>query len=185
MLAEKQELGKDKNELPIDGETVKALTQENEQIKSELEQSSEQMEKLSEQLNEEKERYLRLMAEYDNFRKRSVKEKQQAYTDAKADALTAFLPIIDNLERAMESSVEGESLLEGVQMTLRQTQEILENCGIEEIEAMGTKFDPQLHNAMMHIEDEAFGEAQICAVFQKGYKIGDRVIRHSMVQVAN
>ena len=128
---------------------------------------------------------MRLMAEYDNFKRRTAREKQQAYTDAKADALTALLPIIDNLERAVQSGADGAGLRDGVQMTLTQAAEVLKSCGFEEIEALHKPFDPQLHNAVLHVEDESLGEQEICDVLQKGYKIGEKVVRHSMVKVAN
>ena len=125
------------------------------------------------------------MAEYDNFKRRTVREKQQAYTDAKADALAALLPIIDNLERAVQSGADGDGLRDGVQMTLTQAGEVLKSCGFEVIEALHKPFDPQFHNAVLHVEDESLGEQEICDVLQKGYKIGEKVVRHSMVKVAN
>ena len=171
--------------LPLDEEAQAALLDENEALKADCEAAQEKLAQAQTELQAEKERYLRLMAEYDNFKRRTAREKQQAYTDAKADALTARLPIIDNLERAVQSGADGAGLRDGVQMTLTQAAEVLKNCGFEEIEALHKPFDPQLHNAVLHVEDESLGEQEICDVLQKGYKIGEKVVRHSMVKVAN
>ena len=162
-----------------------ALTEENEGLIKELEEAKVALEKAEKEVAENKEQYLRLFAEFDNFKKRSVKEKQQAYSDAKADALSAFLPVVDNIERAIQSNGDGEDLKKGVELIMKQVFEVMSANGIEEIEALGNTFDPNLHNAVMHIEDEAFGEQEICEVFQKGYKIGDKVVRYSVVKVAN
>lgn len=130
-------------------------------------------------------RYLRLMAEYDNFRKRSAKEKESTYTDATFDALKEILPIIDNLERAEAFLKEDDKLSEGVRMTLAQVQTTLERLGVEAVSEVGVPFDPMIHNAVMHNEDEAFGENTVSMVLQKGYKKGDKVVRYAMVQVSN
>lgn len=127
-------------------------------------------------------KYLRLMAEYDNFRKRSAKEKDGIYADAYTDALKAILPVIDNLERAVQYA-DGDKVLEGVKMTLSQFTAALEKMGVEEIPA--ETFDPKVHNAVMHIEDENYKEGQIVEVFQKGYRKGDKIVRFAMVKVAN
>ena len=169
--------------LPLDEEAQAALLDENEALKADCEAAQEKLAQAQTELQEEKERYLRLMAEYDNFKRRTAREKQQAYTDAKADALTALLPIIDNLERAVQSGADGAGLRDGVQMTLTQAAEVLKSCGFEEIEALHKPFDPQLLNAVLHVEDESLGEQEICDVLQKGYKIGEKVVRHSMVKV--
>ena len=139
--------------LPLDEEAQAALLDENEALKADCEAAQEKLAQAQTELQEEKERYLRLMAEYDNFKRRTAREKQQAYTDAKADALTALLPIIDNLERAVQSGADGAGLRDGVQMTLTQAAEVLKSCGFEEIEALHKPFDPQLHNAVLHVED--------------------------------
>lgn len=130
-------------------------------------------------------KYLRLVAEYDNYRKRTAKEKESIYPEAKVSVVGAFLPVMDNLERALAASKCEDPLYEGVKMIMKQFEEALKNVGVEEIKAVGEKFDPNLHNAVMHVDDEAFGENEICEEFQKGYKIGDRVVRYSMVKVAN
>ncbi len=129
-------------------------------------------------------KYLRLAAEYDNFRRRSAKEKENLYADAYADALAVFLPVVDNLERAAQFA-DGESVAKGVAMTLKGMSDTLERLGITEIEAVGKPFDPEVHNAVLHIEDETLGESVVAEVLQKGYRKGDRVLRYAMVKVAN
>jgi molecular chaperone GrpE len=133
-------------------------------------------------------RMQRLAAEYDNFRKRTQKEKEKAYTDACADVITRILPVVDNLERAIKASEagEGQSLKDGINLVLRQLDEILGKLGVKPIKAVGETFDPNLHNAVMHIEDEAYGTSEIVEEFEKGYIYKDEtVIRYSMVKVAN
>ena len=133
---------------------------------------------------EQNDRYLRMAAEYDNFRKRSAKEKEGIYADAYADALKSILPIIDNLERAV--GVEGaEALSKGLEMTLKGAAEALEKMGVEPFGAEGDIFDPNMHSAMMMVDDENHKEGEIVTVFQKGYRKGDRIIRYAMVTVAN
>ena len=127
-------------------------------------------------------KYLRMMAEYDNFRKRSAKEKEGVYADAYADCIANILPILDNLERAAAFD-QLEGLKKGLEMTAKAFSDALEKMGITEIETK--QFDPNLHNAVMHIEDDAMGESEIVEVFQKGYCKGDKVIRYAMVKVAN
>ena len=129
--------------------------------------------------------YLRLAAEYDNFRRRSAKEKSEAYTNAKADAAAKFLPVYDNLERALQQGSEDAAFLKGVEMTMTQLLEVLESLDIKPIEAVGKPFDPNLHNAVMHVDDENFGENTVTACFQTGFIMGEKVIRFAMVQVAN
>lgn len=133
---------------------------------------------------EQNDRYLRMAAEYDNFRKRSAKEKEGIYADAYADALKSILPIIDNLERAV--GVEGaEALSKGLEMTLKGAAEALEKMGVEPFGAEGDIFDPNMHSAMMMVDDENHKEGEIVTVFQKGYRKGDKIIRYAMVTVAN
>ncbi|MBR2460228.1 MAG: nucleotide exchange factor GrpE [Clostridia bacterium] len=153
---------------------------------------SEELEKLQAELSELKkqrddlqDKYLRVAAEYDNFRKRTSKEKEGIYSDAYADALKQIFPIIDNLERAAECE-DGAGVAEGVKMTLSQCKASLEKLGVEPIACeVGAPFDPELHNAVMHTEDPELGESVIAAIFQRGYKRGDKVLRFSMVSVAN
>ena len=134
------------------------------------------------------EKHLRLAAEYENFRKRSTKEQEGKYADACCDVLTQILPVLDNLERAAQYNTEDSAetpMGKGLELTLKSFSEILSKLGVAEIEALGKSFDPNLHNAVMHIEDENFGENEIVEVFMKGYIKGDKVLRYSMVKVAN
>ena len=130
-------------------------------------------------------RYLRLLAEYDNFRKRSQKEKDNLYGDIKADTVAKFLPVYDNLSRALAQSTEDEAYRRGVEMIMAQFCATLEKLGVTKIESLGKTFDPKLHNAVMHVEDEEKGENEIVEVFQDGFLIGEKVIRFAMVKVAN
>jgi len=133
----------------------------------------------------QEDKYLRLAAEYDNYRKRTAKEKEALWTDVKADTAAAFLPVYDNLERAMNQPTADEAFKKGVEMTMNQLKEVFSKLGIEEIPALGEQFDPNLHNAVMHIDNEELGENVISQVFQTGFRCGEKVIRFSMVQVAN
>lgn len=129
--------------------------------------------------------YLRLLAEYDNYRKRSQKEKESLYADIKADTLTKFLPVYDNLMRALGTPTEDEAYRKGVEMIMNQFCSTMEKLGVEKIESLGQKFDPALHNAVMHAEDPEKGENEIVEVFQEGFRLGDKVIRFAMVKVVN
>ena len=141
---------------------------------------------LQKALEEEQNRYLRLMAEYDNFRKRSAREKDGIYTDAKADTFTSLLPVLDNFDRAFENEdASPEDFRKGVEMTRDQVLAIFEKAGVEAYGEAGEPFDPNIHNAVSHIEDPEQGENVLAQVFQKGYKLGDKVLRHAMVVVAN
>ncbi len=153
-------------------------------LEAEIASLKEENEKLQTSLAEEKDRALRIMAEYDNFRRRSKAEHDNIYADAYIDAVNQILPIIDNLERA-ESFGDSDEVKAGVVMILNSAKEALKKMGVEEIEALGLEFDPNLHNAVMHTEDESLGENVVSAVLLKGYKKGDRIIRYAMVQVAN
>ena len=130
-------------------------------------------------------KYLRLCAEYDNFRKRSQKEKDSLYADIKAETLKKFLPVYDNLVRALDQSTEDEAYRRGVEMIMTQFNTTMETLGVTEIDSLGQKFDPAFHNAVMHVEDAEKGENEIVEVFQKGFIMGDKVIRFAMVKVAN
>lgn len=153
-------------------------------LESEIKELQKQNEQLAKALEEEKDRALRVMAEYDNFRRRSRAERDMVYSDAFADAINEILPIIDNLERA-QGFDSAEDVKTGVVMIMKSAKEALKKMGVEEIEALGCEFDPNVHNAVMHTEDESLGENTVSAVLQKGYKKGDRIIRYAMVQVAN
>ena len=138
-----------------------------------------------EKYNAERDAHLRLAADFDNFRKRSQKEKEQSYTFGKADAVEKLLPVYDNLERALQQETADEAFKKGVEMTMTQLVGILNGLGVEIFGQVGDTFDPNLHNAVMHVEDENTAENTIVQVFQKGFKIGEKVVRFAMVQVAN
>ncbi|MCD8327926.1 MAG: nucleotide exchange factor GrpE [Ruminococcus sp.] len=142
-------------------------------------------EKLKAELAEQKDKYLRVMAEYDNFRKRTAKERLELISTAKADAVTQILPVIDNFERALSAQTQDETYKAGIEMIFKQFGDVLKNLGIEEINPLGEKFDPNVANAVNQIEDENLGENEVAQVFQKGYRIGDKVLRYAMVVVAN
>ena len=154
------------------------------ETKRELAALREKASELEKALSEEKEKYLRMFAEYDNFRRRSQKEREGIYTDAVSDVVGQILPIADNLERAGKYT-EGEKVAEGLRLTMNALNECLNKLGVTAFGAPGDKFDPNLHNAIMHEEDESKGEGEIVEVFQPGYKRGDRIIRYAMVKVAN
>ena len=139
---------------------------------------------MTEKNNELADRLLRLTAEFDNFRKRTQKEKENLYKDAQAATIGSFLEVLDNLERAAQVG-DGDDLSKGVDMVITQFKAVLEKMGVTEVNPQGQPFDPELHNAVSHIEDENVGENIVVNVFQKGYVMGDRVIRFAMVQVAN
>ena len=146
----------------------------------------EQMELAAKQLDSVKDQFVRLTAEYDNYRKRTTKEKDNIYQDAKADTIKAFLDVYDNLERAAAAEGgEDSPHKKGLEMIFAQYKEILKKLGVEEIPAKGQPFDPEKHNAVMHIDDESFEENEVAQVFQAGFQMGDKVIRYAIVQVAN
>ena len=138
-----------------------------------------------EKYNAEHDAYLRLAAEFDNFRKRTIKEKEASYSNGKADAVAKLLHVYDNLERALQQPTEDAAYKKGVEMTMTELVKIFTNLGVEIFGNVGDAFDPELHNAIMHNEDESLGENTISMVFQKGFKLGDKVVRFAMVQVAN
>ena len=138
-----------------------------------------------EKYNAEPDTYLRLAAEFDNFRKRTAKEKDQSYGNGKSDAIAKLLPIYDNLERALNQPTEDAAYKKGVELTMNELVKIFTGLGVEIFGAPGDAFDPALHNAVMHTEDESLGENVVAQVFQKGFRLGDRIIRFAMVQAAN
>ena len=138
-----------------------------------------------EKYNAERDAHLRVAAEFDNFRKRTIREKEASYGNGKADAVEKLLPVYDNLERALNQPTEDEAFKKGVEMTMTQLVGIFSGLGVEIFGNVGDEFDPNFHNAVMHTEDENFGENTICQVFQKGFKMGEKIIRFAMVQVAN
>ena len=173
---------KDKEKKPPEAEVP--LEQEAEP--QEEREPGNELEKLQAELAGQKEQYLRVLAEYDNFRKRTAGEKTAIYNNAVADTVQAILPIADNIGLALgQENASGEDMRKGVEMIEAQIESAFEKLGVAPVGAVGEAFDPNLHNAVAHIEDEALGENVISAVFQKGYTLGGRVVRHAMVQVAN
>ena len=149
-------------------------------------EEAEKMEQLAKDMESLKDQHLRLAAEYDNYRKRTTKEKEQTYTDAKLATIKEFLPVYDNLERAVAQGGDDDSPhKKGMEMIFHQLEEILKKMGVEKIEAAGQPFDPDKHSAVMHIDDENFGENTVAEVFQQGFMLGDKVVRFAMVKVAN
>lgn len=138
-----------------------------------------------EKYNAERDAHLRVAAEFDNFRKRTVKEKEASYGNGKADAVAKMLPVYDNLERALQQETADAAFKKGVEMTMNELVKILTGLGVEIFGQVGDPFDPNLHNAVMHIESDELEENVIAQVFQKGFKIGDKIVRFAMVQVAN
>ena len=161
-------------------EEIKQLKDDNRKLAA----KAAELDKVSAELADTKDKYLRVCAEYDNFRKRSQKERDGIFTDAYADALKEILPIFDNLERAAQYT-EPDKLVDGLSLIFKSAKDTLTKLGVEEFGAAGDRFDPNLHNAVMHLEDETLGEEEIVEVFQKGYRKGERIIRHAMVKVAN
>ncbi len=176
---------KEPEQKPETQEQPPEAAQPEETKKEETSQETE-LEKLQKEFEEHKQQHLRVLAEYDNFRKRSQNEKNAIYNNAVSDTVQAILPIADNIERALsQENASAEDMKKGVEMIENQIKACFEKLGLEEMGQVGETFDPNLHNAVSHIEDESLGENVIAAVYQKGYKLGDRVVRHAMVQVAN
>ena len=145
-----------------------------------------ELEKLKKENAELQEKLLRQMAEFDNYRKRTTREKMELYTDATVKCVSEIVSVVDNFERALASPCEGnEEFKKGVQMIFDQFMQVLTKMGVEEIDALGKPFDPELHNAVSRVDDDNFGENTVCQVYQKGFKLHDKVIRHAMVVVAN
>ena len=164
-------------------QAVDTAVQEQPETEAQVEQPA--ADPVQEQLAQQEEKFLRLAAEYDNYRKRTAKEKESIWTRVKADTAAAFLPVYDNLERAIKQETADEAYKKGVEMTMTQLKEVFAKLGIEEIPALGETFDPNVHNAVMHIDDENFGENTIAEVFQAGFRCGEKVLRFSVVKVAN
>ena len=170
---------KEMNETPLE-ETVNV-----EEVTEETAEETVEVNPWEEKYNAERDAHLRVAAEYDNFRKRTVKEKEASYGNGKADAVAKILPIYDNLERALNQETSDAAYKKGVEMTMNELVKIFTGLGVEIFGNPGDAFDPNLHNAVMHIDDENLGENVIAQVFQKGFKIGDKIVRFAMVQVAN
>ena len=167
----------EKNEIPVEEVT--------EEVVEEVVEQTVEVNPFEEKYHAEHDAHLRLAAEYDNFRKRTVKEKEASYSNGKADAVAKMLPVYDNLERALNQPTEDAAYKKGVEMTMNELVKIFSSLGVEIFGEKGDPFDPNLHNAVMHIDDESMEENTIAMVFQKGFKIGDKVVRFAMVQVAN
>ena len=178
---------KEKTEQPVKEVTEEVIAEEIpvEETAPEAPKEPSETEKLQKQYDEEHDRYLRLAAEYDNFRKRSQKEREALYTDIKAETVGKLLPVYDDLARALENETTDESYKKGVELTMNNLKKIMTGLGVEEFGEAGEAFDPSAHNAVLHIEDEALGENVIAQVFQKGFRIGGKVIRFAVVKVAN
>ena len=167
---------------------VKEQQPEAEKVEAEAAQEPEKAPEVNpfeEKYNAEHDSYLRLAADYDNYRKRTAKEKEQSYSNGKADTILKLLPIYDNLERAMNQDTEDAAYKKGVEMTMTELVKIFTGLGVEIFGEAGEHFDPSLHNAVMHTEDDRVGESTLTQVFQKGFKLGEKIVRFAMVQVAN
>lgn len=150
-----------------------------------LNQKSEEIIELKKQLDEKEDRLKRLMAEFDNFKKRTTKEREHLYNTLISDIIKNLLPVLDNLEKAATAETNDEGYKQGIELVLKQFKEVLKANGVQEIETIGTTFDPEMHEAVSSVVDENLGEKEIKEEYRKGYKIGNRVIRHAMVVVAN
>ena len=168
---------KEMNETPLE-ETA-------ETVEETVEAPAAEVNPWEEKYNAERDAHLRVAAEFDNFRKRTIKEKEASYGNGKADAVAKMLPVYDNLERALNQETSDAAYKKGVEMTMNELVKIFTSLGVEIFGNVGDAFDPNLHNAVMHVDDENLGETVIAQVFQKGFKIGDKVVRFAMVQVAN
>ena len=157
----------------------------NEEVKKENCVEDTELNSVKLELEETTDRLKRLMAEFDNFKKRSAKEREGLYNSLLSDIVGSFLPVVDNLEKAVNSNTEDEGYKQGVELVLKQFMDVLGSLGVKEIEGVGSTFNPEYHEAVSLVQDEALGEKEIKEVFRKGYKIGEKVIRHSMVVVAN
>lgn len=169
-------------------ETIEEVTEQDVETESsplELSEDEQKIVELESQLNEEQQRYLRLLAEYDNFRKRTNKERDEIYPNAIASTVEKFLPMIDNFQRANEYDSSTPEYAQGIEMIFKSLQEILNSLHVESFGTVGDPFDPAFYSAVMHIEDPELGDNVVSQVFQPGYRIGDRVIRHAVVQTAN
>ncbi len=170
---------KEKKETPVEETTETVETPETETVEAPA------VDPWEEKYNAEHDSYLRLAADYDNFRKRTVKEKEQSYGNGKADAIEKLLPVYDNLERALNQPTEDTAYKKGVEMTMTQLVSIFTGLGVEIFGNVGDAFDPNIHNAVMHTEEEGVEESTITQIFQKGFKLGEKIVRFAMVQVAN
>ena len=183
---EEQKLSEDKNEESTAENKEAGKEEQKDSQKTEKNTAEGESEKLTKELAAAKEAHIRTLAEYDNYRKRSTKEKQAAYGDAKADCIKELLPMMDNFERAVAAeATDVEGFKKGVEMIYKSFGDLLSKLGVEAFGEKGEKFDPNVHNGVMHDEDEELPENSVAEVFSKGYKLGDRILRPAMVKVAN
>ena len=185
---EEQTTAEETNAEPDTEKSAKGEKKKSKKLEGEIAELKKMLDEKNKEVSELNDKYLRLCAEYDNFRRRTAKEKESTYADACCDTLEQILPVLDNLERAAQYNTEDSAetpMGKGLELTLKSFVETLSKLGVAEIEALGKDFDPNVHNAVMHIEDENAGENTVVEVFMKGYAKGDKVLRHSMVKVAN
>ncbi len=159
--------------------------EKNEEVKETMQSEKTELELKQEELDDVTDRYKRVLAEFENYKKRSSKERESLYNSILADVVEVMLPVVDNLENAAKVETQDENYKKGVEMVLKQFKDVLQSKGVEEIKTVGETFDPELHEAVSSIQDENLGEKEIAQEYRKGYKIGSKVIRHSMVVVAN
>lgn len=174
-----------KNEDELQEDQKAEHVEENIEQNNKEKELNEQISKLKDELADVKDRHTRLIAEFDNLKKRSAKEREGLYNSIMADIISSLLPILDNLEKAVEAQTQDEEYKKGIELVLKQFKDVLEANGVKEIEAEGKPFDPELHEAVSTIQDENLGEKIVAKEYRKGYTIGSKVIRHSMVVVAN
>lgn len=188
MIKDSQIVDNEKIDETTDKKKTKKETSKDSKSKKELLKAKEDIKTLEESLNASNDKYLRLMAEYDNFKKRTIREKELIATDSVGDTVLKLLPVIDNFERALlsfdDESKQGD-LYKGLEMIYKETIDTFTKLGVTKIESLGKEFDPTLHNAVMHIEDDSYGENIVCEEFQKGYMYKEKVIRYAMVKVCN
>ena len=185
---EEQTTTEETNTEPDTEKSTKGEKKKAKKLEGEIAELKKMLDEKKKEVSDLNDKYLRLCAEYDNFRRRTAKEKESTYADACCDTLEQILPVLDNLERAAQYNTEDSAetpMGKGLELTLKSFVETLSKLGIAEIEALGKEFDPNVHNAVMHVEDENAGENTVVEVFMKGYAKGDKVLRHSMVKVAN
>lgn len=169
----------------MEEEKNEEVLEKEENTETEVKETNTEENAIKAELEETTDRLKRLMAEFDNFKKRSAKEREGLYNSILSDIVSSLLPVVDNLENAVNVSTEDENYKQGVELVLKQFKDVLTSVGVQEIETVGTTFNPEYHEAVSSVQDESLGEKEIKEVYRKGYKIGDKVIRHAMVVVAN
>lgn len=169
----------------MEEERNEEVLEKEENTETEVKETNTEENAIKAELEETTDRLKRLMAEFDNFKKRSAKEREGLYNSILSDIVSSLLPVVDNLENAVNISTEDENYKQGVELVLKQFKDVLTSVGVQEIETVGTTFNPEYHEAVSSVQDESLGEKEIKEVYRKGYKIGDKVIRHAMVVVAN